>query len=252
MRAQHRARGARTTAGSTASCRTPASRRKARSTQASTTQLARELRDQLLRASLGRVRARARCSRRRGAAVLAVQRVSKAAFNPGAGFGPYAIPKAALLALVKQYALELGAIGIRSNAVNADRIRSGLLDARRRSRRARRRAGCRRRLLPRQPAAARGHRRATWPHAFFALALAERTTGSVADGGRRQHRREPEVTWQQHAARARNHGAQPTSWQHVCGRLLWRRPFTRRVLSGSLDRVSGAKVACCARPRGTC
>jgi NAD(P)-dependent dehydrogenase (short-subunit alcohol dehydrogenase family) len=52
---------------------------------------------------------------------------SKAAFNPGAGFGPYAIAKAALVALTKQYALEHGGDGIRSNAVNADRIRTGLL-----------------------------------------------------------------------------------------------------------------------------
>ena len=35
--------------------------------------------------------------------------------------------KAALLALMRQYALDYGADGIRANAVNADRIRSGLL-----------------------------------------------------------------------------------------------------------------------------
>ena len=54
---------------------------------------------------------------------------SKAAFNPGKGFGPYAIAKAALVALTKQYALECGGDGIRANAVNADRIRTSLLDA---------------------------------------------------------------------------------------------------------------------------
>jgi NAD(P)-dependent dehydrogenase (short-subunit alcohol dehydrogenase family) len=53
--------------------------------------------------------------------------VSKQAVNPGANFGPYGIPKAATLFLVRQYALEYGADGIRANAVNADRIRSGLL-----------------------------------------------------------------------------------------------------------------------------
>jgi rhamnose utilization protein RhaD (predicted bifunctional aldolase and dehydrogenase)/NAD(P)-dependent dehydrogenase (short-subunit alcohol dehydrogenase family) len=53
--------------------------------------------------------------------------VSKQAVNPGANFGPYGIPKAATLFLVRQYALEYGAAGIRANAVNADRIRSGLL-----------------------------------------------------------------------------------------------------------------------------
>jgi rhamnose utilization protein RhaD (predicted bifunctional aldolase and dehydrogenase)/NAD(P)-dependent dehydrogenase (short-subunit alcohol dehydrogenase family) len=53
--------------------------------------------------------------------------VSKQAVNPGPNFGPYGLPKAALLALMRQYALDYGADGIRANAVNADRIRSGLL-----------------------------------------------------------------------------------------------------------------------------
>jgi NAD(P)-dependent dehydrogenase (short-subunit alcohol dehydrogenase family) len=52
---------------------------------------------------------------------------SKQAVNPGLNFGPYGLPKAATLFLVRQYALEYGADGIRANAVNADRIRSGLL-----------------------------------------------------------------------------------------------------------------------------
>ena len=52
---------------------------------------------------------------------------SKAAFNPGKDFGPYAIPKAAVIALMKQLALENGDAGIRTAAVNADRIRTGLL-----------------------------------------------------------------------------------------------------------------------------
>ncbi len=52
---------------------------------------------------------------------------SKQAVNPGKDFGPYGLPKAATLFLVKQYALDHGADGIRANAVNADRIRSGLL-----------------------------------------------------------------------------------------------------------------------------
>ena len=55
--------------------------------------------------------------------------VSKQAVNPGPNFGPYGIPKAAELALMRQYALDYGADGIRANAVNADRIRSGLLTA---------------------------------------------------------------------------------------------------------------------------
>jgi NAD(P)-dependent dehydrogenase (short-subunit alcohol dehydrogenase family) len=51
---------------------------------------------------------------------------SKAAFNPGPGFGPYAVAKTALVGLTRQYAIDLGAQGIRSNAVNADRIRTQL------------------------------------------------------------------------------------------------------------------------------
>ena len=53
--------------------------------------------------------------------------VSKQALNPGPNFGPYGLPKTAALALMRQYALDYGAEGIRANAVNADRIRSGLL-----------------------------------------------------------------------------------------------------------------------------
>jgi rhamnose utilization protein RhaD (predicted bifunctional aldolase and dehydrogenase)/NAD(P)-dependent dehydrogenase (short-subunit alcohol dehydrogenase family) len=53
--------------------------------------------------------------------------VSKQAVNPGPNFGPYGLPKAATLFLVRQYAVDYGADGIRANAVNADRIRSGLL-----------------------------------------------------------------------------------------------------------------------------
>ena len=52
---------------------------------------------------------------------------SKQAVNPGKDFGPYGLPKAATLFLVQQYALDHGKDGIRANAVNADRIRSGLL-----------------------------------------------------------------------------------------------------------------------------
>jgi len=61
---------------------------------------------------------------RRGGCLLF--NASKSAFNPGPGFGPYAVAKAALVALMKQYAVDLGPTGIRSNAVNADRIRTGI------------------------------------------------------------------------------------------------------------------------------
>ena len=53
---------------------------------------------------------------------------SKQAVNPGAKFGAYGLPKAATLFLSRQYALEHGVDLIRVNAVNADRIRSGLLN----------------------------------------------------------------------------------------------------------------------------
>jgi rhamnose utilization protein RhaD (predicted bifunctional aldolase and dehydrogenase)/NAD(P)-dependent dehydrogenase (short-subunit alcohol dehydrogenase family) len=53
--------------------------------------------------------------------------LTKQAVNPGANFGPYGLPKAATMLLMRQYALDYGKDGIRSNGVNADRIRSGLL-----------------------------------------------------------------------------------------------------------------------------
>ena len=53
--------------------------------------------------------------------------ISKQAVNPGTNFGPYGLPKAATMLLMRQYALDYGGDGIRSNGVNADRIRSGLL-----------------------------------------------------------------------------------------------------------------------------
>ena len=53
--------------------------------------------------------------------------VSKQALNPGPDFGAYGTAKAALLGLMRQYALEHGAEGIRANAINPDRVRSGLL-----------------------------------------------------------------------------------------------------------------------------
>jgi rhamnose utilization protein RhaD (predicted bifunctional aldolase and dehydrogenase)/NAD(P)-dependent dehydrogenase (short-subunit alcohol dehydrogenase family) len=68
-----------------------------------------------------------RIMRAQGTGGVLLFNVSKQAVNPGPDFGPYGLPKAATLALMRQYALDYGADGIRSNAVNADRIRSGLL-----------------------------------------------------------------------------------------------------------------------------
>jgi rhamnose utilization protein RhaD (predicted bifunctional aldolase and dehydrogenase)/NAD(P)-dependent dehydrogenase (short-subunit alcohol dehydrogenase family) len=65
--------------------------------------------------------------RKQGTGGCLLFNVSKQAVNPGPNFGPYGLPKAATLFLVRQYALDYGNEGIRANAVNADRIRSGLL-----------------------------------------------------------------------------------------------------------------------------
>ncbi len=110
--------------------------------------------------------------------------VSKQALNPGPNFGAYGISKAALLALVRQYALEEGEAAVRVNAINADRIRSGLLDD----------------TMIKERSAARGLseelymagnllgaevRASDVADAFVALARMERTTGAVltVDGG---------------------------------------------------------------------
>ncbi|MBI2584349.1 MAG: SDR family oxidoreductase, partial [Rhodospirillales bacterium] len=110
--------------------------------------------------------------------------VSKQAVNPGRDFGPYGLPKAALLALMRQYAVDYGEAGVRSNAVNADRIRSGLLtDAMVKSRAKARGlsedAYMRGNLLGREVTADDVAR------AFVDLALAEKTTAAVitVDGG---------------------------------------------------------------------
>ncbi len=72
-------------------------------------------------------RAAVRIMQARGTGGCLLFNTSKQAVNPGKDFGPYGLPKAATLFLVKQYALDYGKDGIRSNAVNADRIRTGLL-----------------------------------------------------------------------------------------------------------------------------
>ncbi len=110
--------------------------------------------------------------------------VSKQSVNPGKNFGAYGLPKATTFFLVKQLALELGPEGIRANGINADRIRSGLLDDEFIAQRARARgideetymAG---NLLRREVEARHV------AEGFVALALAERTTAHVltVDGG---------------------------------------------------------------------
>jgi len=109
---------------------------------------------------------------------------SKSAFNPGAEFGPYAIPKAAVVALMRQYAIDLGAHGIRANAINADRVRTklfdeGVLEARARARGLSPSEYFRANLLSRETTAEHV------AEAFVFLASAEATTGCVitVDGG---------------------------------------------------------------------
>jgi NAD(P)-dependent dehydrogenase (short-subunit alcohol dehydrogenase family) len=53
--------------------------------------------------------------------------VSRQAVAQGPNAGPYGLPKAATLFLMKQYALEYASAGVRANAVNADGIRSGIM-----------------------------------------------------------------------------------------------------------------------------
>jgi NAD(P)-dependent dehydrogenase (short-subunit alcohol dehydrogenase family) len=109
---------------------------------------------------------------------------SKQAVNPGPNFGPYGLPKAATLFLARQYALDYGADGIRANAVNADRVRSGLLTADMIAARAKARGVSERdymsgNLLGREVTAE------DVAQAFVAQALALKTTADVTtvDGG---------------------------------------------------------------------
>jgi len=110
--------------------------------------------------------------------------VSKQAVNPGPDFGPYGTSKAALMALMRQYAVEHGADGITSNAVNADRIRTGLMtdqmvEERSRARGITPEAYMRGNLVHREVAAK------DVAEAFVHLAKARASTGAVitVDGG---------------------------------------------------------------------
>ena len=67
--------------------------------------------------------------RRQGFGGSLLYNASKSAFNQGPSFGPYAVPKAALVSLMRQYAVDLARDGIRANAVNADRIRTAIFSA---------------------------------------------------------------------------------------------------------------------------
>jgi rhamnose utilization protein RhaD (predicted bifunctional aldolase and dehydrogenase)/NAD(P)-dependent dehydrogenase (short-subunit alcohol dehydrogenase family) len=122
--------------------------------------------------------------RRQGTGGALLFNVSKQAINPGPDFGPYGLPKAATLALMRQYAVDYGGDGITSNAVNADRIRSGLLTGALIRKRAKARGVSERdylagNLLGREVLAE------DVAEAFVSLALARKTTGAIltVDGG---------------------------------------------------------------------
>jgi NAD(P)-dependent dehydrogenase (short-subunit alcohol dehydrogenase family) len=110
--------------------------------------------------------------------------VSKQAVSPGPNFGPYGLPKAATLALMRQYALEYGSVGIRANAVNADGIRGGLLTPEMIAARAASYGMSEAQYMGRNLL---GHEvsAADVAQAFLSLALARSTTGAflTVDGG---------------------------------------------------------------------
>ncbi|MGQ0662501.1 MAG: bifunctional aldolase/short-chain dehydrogenase [Pseudomonadota bacterium] len=125
-----------------------------------------------------------RVMRAQGTGGVLLFNVSKQAVNPGPEFGPYGLPKAATLLLTRQYAVDYGRDGIRANAVNADRVRTGLLTEPMITQRAKARGLTEREymagnLLGREVKAA------DVAQAFLALALAAKTTGAVltVDGG---------------------------------------------------------------------
>lgn len=106
---------------------------------------------------------------------------SKSAFSQGPDFGPYAVAKAALVSLMRQYAVDLGKYAIRANAVNADRIRTSPLEHGEddRPRGLSPTEYFRANLLRREPSPAEV------ADAFVYLATAEATTGCIitVDGG---------------------------------------------------------------------
>jgi NAD(P)-dependent dehydrogenase (short-subunit alcohol dehydrogenase family) len=129
-------------------------------------------------------RAAAAIFERQGLGGCLLFNASKSAFNPGPLFGPYAVAKSALVALMKQYAIDLAPLGVRANAVNADRVRTGLfspelIEARARARGITADGYFKANLLARETLASDVAR------AFAYLATAGATTGAVipVDGG---------------------------------------------------------------------
>ena len=125
-----------------------------------------------------------RVMRAQGGGGVLLFNASKQALNPGPDFGPYGLPKAATLALMRQYAIDYGRDGIRSNAVNADRIRGGLLTGEMIAARAGARGVSEAEYLAGN-LLGREVRAEDVARAFLSLALAPATTGAVltVDGG---------------------------------------------------------------------
>ncbi len=128
--------------------------------------------------------AAARVFREQGRGHSLLFNASKQAVNPGKDFGAYGLPKAATFFLIRQYALELGAMGVRVNGINADRIRSGLLTDEMIATRSKARGVDEAKYMAGNLLGAEVEARHVG-EAFVALALAERTTGHVmtVDGG---------------------------------------------------------------------
>ncbi|MCW8797622.1 MAG: bifunctional aldolase/short-chain dehydrogenase [Prosthecochloris sp.] len=122
--------------------------------------------------------------RRQGIGGNLLYNVSKQAVNPGPDFGAYGLPKAATLFLVRQYALDHGRDGIRANGINADRIRTGLLNEEMIAKRSKARG-----LSPEEYMAGNLLKLEVTAEdvaqAFVHLALEQKTTGSITtvDGG---------------------------------------------------------------------
>ena len=110
---------------------------------------------------------------------------SKQSVNPGPDFGPYGLPKAATLFLSKQYALECGSYGITSNAVNADRVNTGIFSGGFLEKRAKARGLKPEEYLRKGNLLQREVKAEDVAQAFVDLARARKTTGATitVDGG---------------------------------------------------------------------
>lgn len=110
---------------------------------------------------------------------------SKQAVNPGPDFGPYGLPKAATLFLMRQYALDYGSAGIRTGAVNADRVNTGIFADGLLESRAKARGLTPEQYLRSGNLLGREVKAEDVAQAFIDLALARKSTGAVmtVDGG---------------------------------------------------------------------